>query len=171
MRAFVVGGDGLVGRNLVGGLRKAGHTVIATTRQSNTNGDRLFLDLANPINFGYGAVAGCDVMYLVAAITKVVDCEADPASTWRVNADGPVAVTMNMPLRTQAIFMSSDAVERAPNLNYSKQKAYVESFILARGGIVVRPSRIPQDKIAGLIQLLINCGNNAPMAGVFRWDP
>ena len=59
--ALVVGGDGLIGAEIVAALRGFGHAVRATSRRSRT--DALALDLAAPElrlrclarNFGYPA--------------------------------------------------------------------------------------------------------------------
>jgi len=176
MKALVIGGDGMLGSALVADLKNKGHDVSATSRLHKDASN--YLDLYQPRHYDFPH--GVNVVYLVAAITKVVDCEADPQKTWQVNADAPVelcrAAMEGWSDQTGAyfsphvIFISSDAVERAPNLNYSKQKAYAEQYVLARGGAVVRPSRIPQFKVHELATFLINLGLDRE-PGMFRWNP
>lgn len=168
MKALVVGRDGMLGSAICEILRASGYEFEATTRHLN---ETPYLDLLTPERFKMGELVAFDVIFLVAAITKVVDCEAEPARTWRVNADAPVYLA-NKAMRLRSahpVFISSDAVERAPGLNYSRQKAYVESFILARGGTVVRPSRIPPERVVELADKIVRLGmDNA--VGLVRWD-
>lgn len=174
MKALVVGARGLVGTALMKQLNESSvSSPVGTVRRpdSATVGNYLVLDLAKPETFaGVLRAFNYEVMYLVAAVTKVVDCEAEPQKTWRVNADAPVDLALrafNRAVPARVVFISSDAVERAPNLNYSRQKAYVESVVLARGGVVVRPSRIVSEKLDSLIGLLLTLGRDGQ--GLYRW--
>lgn len=168
MKYLVIGGDGLVGSALVNYLQGAGHLVYKTSRRSvNSHVTDLHLNLIDLSRF---KIPDVDVMFLVAAVTKVVDCEADP-SIWQINADAPVELARRAKNRSvHTVFISSDAVERAPNMIYSKQKAYVESFVLATEGTVVRPSRIPPDQVGSLVELLVKLGSKY-IGGLHRWSP
>lgn len=169
-RAMIVGGDSMLGKALLAGLNQENseHPPVVTTRRTPIQKDWFHLDLAGD---NLKLPSWASVVYLIAAVTKVVDCDANPQATWRVNADAPVALGMQaLKAHTHVVFLSSDAVERAPNLIYSKQKAYAETIILANGGTVVRPSRIPPDKTKGLVELLIKLGISQP-PGLFRWSP
>lgn len=175
MKALVIGGGGLLGGKLVLHLRGAGHHVTATTRHADQVSDsRLFLDMLSPRAFEFPDGVTFDAMYLVAAVTGIMRCETD-TRTWQVNADAPVELArkvqfMRLADRPHIVFVSSDAVEQAPQLAYAQQKAYAESIILGWGGTVVRPARIPPDQIQGLLALLLQVGAERH-GGVFRWNP
>lgn len=183
-RALVVGGDSMLGSALFKALSQppasdsAANVPVATTRRGSgatTRRDRgglkpnwFRLDLMDspPV-----LPTWSDIVYLVAAITKVVDCEANPQLAWKVNADAPVALALQCSRDGRhPIFISSDAVERAPNLIYSRTKAYAEGVILALGGTVVRPARILPDRVQGLVDLLLELGRTQS-PGLVRWSP
>lgn len=168
MTALVIGGDGLVGSAL---SQREG--MIATTRRPN-DVRRPFLDLSEVKHLGSmffeNLVGPVDTVFLVAAITKVVLCEADPEVAWQINADAPVEIALQAKkLGKHVVFLSSDAVAKAPNLVYSRTKAHVESFILASGaGTVVRCERIDPAKVKNLVDLLVGVGETRETKLV-RW--
>ncbi len=170
-KVLVVGGDSNVGKVLSKKLFTDGHDVIQTTRREVLHTKQIYLNLLNP-KLPTGVVY--DVIYLVAAITGIMACEINPES-WRVNADGPVALALqatygcNNPQFTQVVFVSSDAVESAPRLAYSLQKAYAETAVLSLGGAVVRPARILPERLYNLVELLIDVGINKKK-GLHRWE-
>ena len=172
-KILVVGGDSTVGARLVETLCDTHeHVIYNTTRKAVQHRYQLHFDLLNPIlpndtEFG--------LIYLVAAITGIMGCEVNPES-WRVNADGPAQLALQAvhgsPFGTRpphVVFISSDAVELAPGLAYSMQKAYAESVILPLGGTVVRPARIFPEKLDNLVELLIDVGINRK-SGLHRWE-
>jgi dTDP-4-dehydrorhamnose reductase len=180
LNALVIGGDGFVGKRLVSALVERGDRVVSTSRRGAARSDWAAvpvwpLDLLQLDNLALSLKLPPEpdispwVMYIVAAITKVVDCEGSQNS-WRINADAPVhlarrAFAANM----YPVFISSDAVERAPHLAYSKQKAYAETVVLALGGAVVRPARITEPSLNELVALLIKVGEQTTAGGLYRW--
>lgn len=182
MKAIVIGGDGGVGKALVEALLDKGYPVTSTTRRSRTSAlvqesahhQVVRLDLLSDIA-PFLPIVTKDVtevvwVFLVAAIAGITACEDNAAESWRVNADAPVALARNaFEYKYNVAFISSDAVERAPRLNYSTQKAYVESFVLARGGLVLRPGpmRSDMDRV-DFVERLICCAE-MDGRGVVRW--
>jgi nucleoside-diphosphate-sugar epimerase len=186
-KILVVGGDSTVGKALVEQLFKFNSAMVTreisyTTRRAVTRKNQLHLDLSNPVL----PEGDWDLIYLVAAITGIMGCEVTSES-WRVNADGPAQLALQaskqLRMRDMApgedynghvnasphvVFISSDAVELAPGLAYSMQKAYAESVILPLGGTVVRPARIFPEKLDNLVELLIDVGINRK-SGLHRW--
>lgn len=95
MKAFVTGGSGFVGRNLIAALAKRGDTVRALAR-SGKSAEAVRSAGAEPVTGELDDVAalrrgmaGCDVVFHSAAI--VTDW-GDPKEFWRVNVDGTQAV-------------------------------------------------------------------------------
>lgn len=115
---------------------------------------------------------GLHVVYIVAAITGIMRCEVDEEA-WSTNADGPVALTLQAKQRGwPVVFVSSEAVERAPQLAYAQQKAYVETVVLTTGGCVVRPNRITAERLDDLVALMIETGAalaGGQHVGLVRW--
>lgn len=171
-RALVVGGDARLGAALLTALAAPGiseHHPIATSRRPSHASEQGWFPLDLSDN-DLRLPTWSDVVYLVAAVTKVVDCDAHPQATWRVNADAPVTLALQAHREARhVIFISSDAVEKAPAMNYSRQKAYAESMVLGMGGTVVRPSRIPPDA-SKLVELLVMLGK-MQTPGLVRWSP
>lgn len=173
MRVLIVGGNSKLGEELYRVLVDTGDIVSRTTRRRHRpDGDHhasgwLFLDLLEPTL----PRVPVDVVYLVAAVTRVVDCESDPTS-WRVNADAPVVLalqTRDYGVHPHIIFVSSDAVERAPHMAYSRQKAHAEGVVLSIGGGVVRPGRISDAGRPALAELLADLGRQR-FTGLRRWE-
>jgi len=175
-KVLVVGGDSNVGKALCktfcGGHLSVPY-VVRTTRGEVLHSDQIHLDLLNP---NLPTDMTYDVIYLVAAITGIMACEKDPES-WRVNADGPAQLALQATdarfdlgkMPAHVVFISSDAVESAPRLAYSLQKAYAETVVLSLGGTVVRPARILPERIDNLVELLIDVGLNRK-SGLHRWE-
>lgn len=189
MKILVVGGDSTVGKRLVERLEnqvdgELSNQVFRTTRQAVQHKNQLHLNLLNPVL----PSGEWDLIYFVAAITGIMGCEVTSES-WRVNADGPVQLALQASERAHmvnltpdaddalgivevgahVVFISSDAVELAPGLAYSMQKAYAESVILSLGGAVVRPARILPEKLDNLVELLVDVGVNRK-SGLHRWE-
>lgn len=161
-RALVIGGRGLVGSSLVAKLESQVGTCwekfIWTSRARGTSEDEYHLDLLRPDAEWLLRRACPHVTFIVAAVTGVVRCEEDP-QTWRVNADAPIQIAFQAAVENSyTIFVSSDAVIRAPRTAYAMQKARAEAFILGLGGCVVRPSRITSDVVGGFTNYLAQVG-------------
>lgn len=165
--AFVIGGDGGLASVFIPLLTDNGWRVTTTTRRP-VAAPPLFLDLEQiPLLPDDAAYRG-GVMFLLAAVTKVVDCEGS-AATWRINADAPVELArQGIRLGMHVVFVSSDAVERAPHLAYAKQKAYAESYMLATGQSVLRPARILPDRRRAVAQRMFEIGASRA-GGLYRW--
>lgn len=95
MRVIVTGGAGFIGAHLVEALLKWGHTV--TVLDNLSSGDAAFLD-GLAINFVEAdvadfdrvqtAVAGCDVVFHLAALVSVPQSIADPVLNHSTNVTG-----------------------------------------------------------------------------------
>jgi dTDP-4-dehydrorhamnose reductase len=142
MRAayLVVGGDSLVGAELVKVLENQGHEVIASTRRSETVSDkRIFIDFENqdvdliPRHIDY--------VFVVAAATNYNICETDPKS-YKTNVELIPEFVLNLLRRkifvtlvsTNSVFggevpWPDENCPHAPTIAYAKQKAMAESNI------------------------------------------
>lgn len=151
MRAIVVGIDSLVGRALAEALRARGDTVFGTTRRTDAvSSDTSLLDLAGDTRIV--DLPPADVAFICAAVTSLADCRADPERARRVNLDAPSQLATRWAGRT--IFLSTNAVfdcqeplmradrPRKPTSIYGQLKVEAEDSVLARGGTVVRLTKI-----------------------------
>ena len=166
MKALIVGGDSKLGIALAEELHARGHVPLPTTRRDKES--PWYLDLLNPVFPKKAHNFEVQTVYLVAAITGVMECETNPAA-WAVNADAPVSLCQQaMVLNKHIVFVSSDAVEKAPRLAYSLQKSYAEIMVLCSGGFVLRPNRIPSDKMNKVAKVLVHAGEEV-LRGMGRW--
>lgn len=146
---IVIGGDGKLGSALCEFLRATGQKVLYTSRRTYETElgapGWVYLDMLYPLlprEHLETSWHGVPIMFIVAAVTGIAQCESDP-DTWRVNADAPVLLTgQARPLGWHVVFVSSSAVETAPHTAYAMQKAHAELGVLAMGGTVFRPARI-----------------------------
>ena len=160
MKALVVGGDGLLGRNLVEAIYEAGHDVVRTSRDALS--DAFYLDLSRPIP----VLPTCDVIYLCAAMSGFAKCEGNPLS-YVVNVDAPLEIARRRV--AFPVYVSSDAVEFISGTAYARQKMQVELGILMLDGAVIRPGKFSQANVASLCRLMIDVGVNRK-SGVHRWS-
>ncbi len=156
-RVLVVGGDGWIGRALVGHLRGLGWWVRATTRRREAaSAARPFLDLER-IEDCLEALPRIDVAVLAAAVARLRDCAADPTASSRVNIDGTVALSRAFRARgTRVLLLSSDKVfdgtvarrghgeAVSPITEYGRQKALGEAGLrgLGTSGAILRLSKV-----------------------------
>ena len=155
--SLVVGGDGQIGRALVGRLAASGARLIATTRREGTRGEgRIFLDLAGEVS-RWSPPEDVTVAYLCAAAATLHQCREDPAGTRRLNVEALWTVAKAL-LRRDAfvVFTSTNLVydgtipfRRAeepvsPVTEYGRQKAEMERRLLAWTGptAVVRLTKV-----------------------------
>jgi dTDP-4-dehydrorhamnose reductase len=142
-RLLVVGGDGLVGADLVRRLRWRGHDVVASSRRPG-HGD-IRVDLASPPP----ALPRVDAAIICAAVARLDQCAADPAGSRRINVDGTLALARKLTAAgAGVVFLSTDKVTdgrraRAPRwrpprplTEYGRQKAAAERGLLALPGAV-----------------------------------
>jgi dTDP-4-dehydrorhamnose reductase len=142
---LTVGADGLIGAALEARLRAEGGNVIATTRRPSPPPGRIRLDLADaPERWQLPDV--CGVTWLLAGMTSLAQCEADPELTRRINVDHTLALARMMGDRgSHIVFVSTNLVtsgtlpdvpltaEIAPQCEYGRQKADVERALLESG--------------------------------------
>lgn len=137
-KAFlVVGGDSLVGKELVHALESRGESPVATTRRPNTtNEKRIFLDFTDESSF---PVAGTfDHAIIVAAATNYGRCETDPLAR-EINLEyTPRLVASLLRGGTFVTFISTNSVfggetpwptedsPHAPAIAYAQQKSEAE---------------------------------------------
>jgi dTDP-4-dehydrorhamnose reductase len=161
---LVVGGNGLLGTVVRARLLVRNQTFLWTTRGALSQIDAIFLNLSDPI----GSLPATEIVYLIAAIPKIYECESDPL-TWVINVDAPIAIARQMAERGSfVVFVSSAAVEEAGHLAYARQKAQVESYINTINGAIVRPSYIAPDRAPHLANFMIDIGLSR-IRGVYRW--
>ncbi|MFL6244849.1 MAG: sugar nucleotide-binding protein [Thermoanaerobaculia bacterium] len=141
---LVVGGDSLVGGEVVRALRRRGHHVIATTRRAETVGDdRVYLDFANAGSFN--VPANVDYAFVIAAATNYDRCENDPLAE-KINVELiPQLVGSLLERGLFVTFISTNSVfggevpwpgeddPHAPGIAYSRQKSEGEAAIHAAG--------------------------------------
>jgi dTDP-4-dehydrorhamnose reductase len=138
--ALVVGGDGLVGAEIVAALRGLGHAVRATSRRSRP--DALALDLAEP-DLRFIQRERYAAAFICAGITNMRACEQAPDATRRVNVEGTLKLMRALAAAgTHLVFLSSGQVfdgevprpaetaTRRPKNLYGRQKLEVENAIL-----------------------------------------
>jgi dTDP-4-dehydrorhamnose reductase len=142
-RSFlVIGGDSLVGAELVRALERRGHVAFASTRRKDTvTARRVYLDFDSDAPMRLPP--GIDYAFLVAAATNYDRCETDPAA-WRTNVESIPRLAGSL-LEQDAFvtFISTNSVfggERpwpheedvqAPGIAYARHKAEGEKAIRA----------------------------------------
>jgi dTDP-4-dehydrorhamnose reductase len=144
---LVVGADGGIGRPLLSRLRADGRPAVGTTRRAG--GDGLHLDLAaDPAS--WHLPDRISVAYLCAAVTSIDACRRDPAGTRVVNVDRTLTLAARLWDRgAHLVFLStnqvfdgavpfrSEADGTCPLTEYGRQKAEVETALLAAGDATV----------------------------------
>jgi dTDP-4-dehydrorhamnose reductase len=139
----MIGADGQVGNVAYQDLSERGYEVTGTTRrESNTDKDRLFLDLALPPQ-NWPELPETDAAVICTAMTRINECEDDPDGTAVVNLHAPVALAEKLARRgTMVVFLSTTGVfdftrpyrrhdePPSPVSAYGRQKAEAEARIL-----------------------------------------
>jgi dTDP-4-dehydrorhamnose reductase len=139
---LVVGGDSLVGGELVRVLGERGRRAYGSTRRRETvAGQRVFLDFESDAPFR--APQGVDYAFLVGAATNYERCESDPAA-WRINVESiPRLAAALLEQGVFVTFISTNSVfggERpwpqeddahSPGIAYARHKAEGEKAIRA----------------------------------------
>lgn len=149
-RVLLLGGDGFVALELARHLPRLGWEVLPTSRRP---GAERRLDLADPDAFV--PPPGVDAAVLVAGVARPAACEADPAGSRAVNADGPARLLPRLAaaglrvlaLSTDKVFDGTAPMRRRdepprPAIEYGRQKAAMEAAALAAGAAVLRLSRV-----------------------------
>lgn len=143
MRIFVTGGTGALGRALIRALRVQGHCIAALTRSPSAD-----IEGAQPVTGdllvpgGYAsALAGCDAVYHLAAVTHATD----PDRYYAVNAHGTELLleAVRRAGVTRFLFVSTRAVGAACG-PYGDSKALAEAAVQASDldWTILRPSEV-----------------------------
>lgn len=168
-RWMVVGGDGLVGKHLMGVARSVDRVLLGTGRRSA--GEGLTLDLERD-DFSAALSWAPDVAFLCAAVTSMQQCRDDPARTHRINVENTVKLAAGLLAQgCFVIFLSSNTVfdglvERPaesepyqPVTEYGRQKVAAESALRALPGAAERLAIVRLSKVvvpyAGLPQAFL----------------
>lgn len=155
-RVLIVGGDSFIGRALGRRHSDCGDQVTYTTRRGQHPAGAALLDLCD-VPADWTPPTRVDVAYLCAAVTRVDECEKNPAATKTVNVDGTLRVarallvggTFVVLLSTNYVF--SDANPRpvaedpyCPVTQYGRQKAAAERGFIALPGekAIVRLTKV-----------------------------
>ncbi len=94
--ALVIGGDSTLAQALMPMLEKRDHHVIHTTRRLPAPPDSniVFLDMLDPVL--PLKVFRDRKVYILAAVTGFGRCEQDAFKSWRVKADAPAAIALQV---------------------------------------------------------------------------
>jgi dTDP-4-dehydrorhamnose reductase len=152
--ALVVGGDGLVGGEIMLALRGSGYAARATSRRARSGA--LALDLSEPdLRPMQHERYGC--AFICAGVTNMRECEEAPEAARRVNVEGTLKVMRALAAAgTHLVFLSSGQVfdgeiprpaetaMRRPKNLYGRQKLEVEEAIAREGlpAAVLRVTKI-----------------------------
>jgi dTDP-4-dehydrorhamnose reductase len=96
VRSLVIGGSGLLGRQLVRELEDSGEEVLSTYNSNEASGPKkgcVKLDVRDTdAVFGLISSFSPRHVYLPAAMTNVDQCERSPTQAWDINAEGTMSV-------------------------------------------------------------------------------
>lgn len=154
-RYLVVGADSLIGGALVQRLSAAGKSVAATTRRRSGTAASIHLDLAEYTDAS-AIPEDVSIAFLLAGVTSISACEADPEASRRVNVTGTLALARDLVSRgAHVVFASTNLVfdgcvpfapphhPVSPQSAYATQKAEAETALLATGhASVLRLSKV-----------------------------
>ena len=167
---LVIGGDGLVGSALRSKLNSRHLAWQATSRRAIPTEawpGPVLLDLA-AIDWQYLPMITRGTVYLVAYMSKFIDCESNPLA-WRVNVDAQIELARQYSRHGAfVVFISSEAVEKAGGTAYGRQKAHVESYMRTIDAAIIRPSRIPPNRVDYFAKVVVDIGVERK-PGLMRW--
>ena len=140
---LVIGADGQVGGVAMRDLTGRGYEVMGTTRRAAaTVEDCLFLDLALPPG-EWPELPKTETAVICTAMTRINECEDDPAATAVVNLHAPLTLAEKLTRQgAMVLFLSTTGVfdftrpcrrhdeQTCPVSAYGRQKAEAESRIL-----------------------------------------
>jgi dTDP-4-dehydrorhamnose reductase len=180
MRAdyLIVGADSQIGRTLHTKLRAEGRTVLGTTRREQSTTDhRIHLSLSDePAT--WRLPERCEVTFLLAGVTSLSSCEADPDTTRLINVSRTIALARMMRERgSYLVFISTNLVlsgknayspvseTLSPQCEYGRQKADVEQQLLASStGAVLRITKVAESLLPLLRQWAVQLKQGQPIA-------
>ena len=155
---LVIGGDGLIGKNLFEGLCSGGLITYKTSRRNVRDKLTFPFDLNNPltlfndIKFNKKMQDSSPVVFISASITGLANCENDPKETAKINVDSTVKIAEEFLKKGSfVIFLSSNAIfsysksppdekaEPFSTTEYGRQKISAEE-ILRKYVNEIRPS-------------------------------
>jgi len=164
MKHLFIGGGGLVGSAAVDKAIQLNLDWLCTTRdmldlnQINTANLPLKMD---PSNIG--------IVYLIAAMRTPTDCDKDPETSFRINADAPVKLAQYYAARgTFIVFVSSDAAAFSLG-HYGMQKRFAENYMNTIGAAILRPGKINQTTTHDFAEFMIRRGQ-AQVGGLYWWN-
>jgi dTDP-4-dehydrorhamnose reductase len=149
-KVLIVGGDSLIGRNLISPFKRQGFRIWQTTRRrQGVSDEALYLDLGKDRRLWSFPEVKVDFAILCAAITSTQKCEDDPDATRRINVTATVALARKLAaqgsfvifLSTSAVFDGSRPFATAdepvnPKTEYGRQKAEAEKQLLRLGSSI-----------------------------------
>ena len=139
---LIIGGDAEIGSAATDRLRAQDERVAATTRRlERAAPDRPFLDLSQPLD-GWEPPPGTRAACIVAAVSRLADCQRDPAGSRHINVSQTLTVCGHLIDRgIYILFLSTNQVfdgttpdvpadaPTAPVSEYGRQKALVEAAL------------------------------------------
>ncbi len=142
----MIGGDGVIGRNLIRALTDRGDVVYGTSRRPDAiKRGLLSLDLSEQNAFDI-SLPDVDIAFFCAATTRFNECREDPKRSRMVNAIAPVVLGRQLvDAGSRVVLLSTSAVfdwslpnvpasrPQCPSSVYGKLKAEAEAGFLSMG--------------------------------------
>lgn len=149
-KALIVGVEGGIGRALYELLLPSYNAVYGTSRREQ-DGEIFFqIDLSNDFTGLKKIPNSCNIAFICAATTKIVDCENDRVGSYAVNVTNTVKLVSTLQdLGMFVVWLSSNAVFSGkrpfsgldepymPLTEYGRQKAAAEREIIELGGVAI----------------------------------
>ncbi|MGI0053054.1 MAG: NAD-dependent epimerase/dehydratase family protein [Thermoplasmata archaeon] len=156
VKVGLTGAGGFIGRLLAERLAERNHELVLVDPVRHPARDTLAVDYASPE--GLAALADCEVVVHLAAISGILSCARDPVGARRTNISGLCALADELQSRqTPLLFASSFSVVGSPTVlpifedapfsplnEYARQKTAGEMVVRSLGpaGRVLRMSNI-----------------------------
>jgi len=143
VKLLIIGGDSFIGSALACFFKKAGESVISTTRNKSTTClHRIYLDLMDEVS-DWKFHESVDTVVFCSGITKVDQCESNKLISKKVNVESVCKLAdIFVDKGARIIFLSSNAVfdgskeyyshedNVSPITEYGRQKAEVEKQLI-----------------------------------------
>jgi dTDP-4-dehydrorhamnose reductase len=158
MKAIVFGAGGKIGKRLVKALEAKGIEVKPVLRE-----DCELRNISVDLRMRLGEA---DVVYLCAAMTRFIDCEAD-SDAYSVNVDAPLEIARQY-AGAKIVYLSSEAVERAIGTKYGLMKALAEISLRAISRpVIARLSKVDDWSLDDACDFLVTLAT--AQSGIYRW--
>ncbi len=144
-KVLIVGIDSMIGGAIAKHFQAWGKDCIGTSRRL-VNPNHLFLDLRQDLS-RWQPPANIDCAVILAGVTALADCEADPVDSHYVNVTGTLsAIRRLLDHEIYVVFVSSNLVfdgsrpnldedtQQSPVTEYGRQKVAVERELLSWPG-------------------------------------